>query len=341
MPKVSVIMPVYARTRYVEKAIESVLRQTHKDFELIVVSDPHPEVADYDFIDKYAERDKRVIHIHNETRLGVSASRNVGIKKAGGEFLALQDDDDVSAPRRFEIQMLYMDAYPEIGAFGIRPKVDGSKTWMVDNFSCPEMIKALVYFMVPLRNPTLFIRREWMSKHDILFDENLIDNEDTDLEQRMSLHFKMSNIQDSNLFTYRVHKNNGSLLANAQYDTLKTRMSLVDKHLRKTINLLLSEDELYTTRILDTFKEIDGDVLINRYKLFEATLMKIYERNASVSYCTIQGMSMALHHIWNKQIFILSRYFEGYGRLPQKVRQIYENSFLNRPIMDAIIRPSR
>ncbi len=100
-PKVSVIMPVYNRERYVAQAIESVLNQTFGDFELLIVddgsSDHSPEI-----IEDYAKKDKRIrCAFHKENR-GVSAARNTALETARGDWIAVIDSDDAWHPERLE-----------------------------------------------------------------------------------------------------------------------------------------------------------------------------------------------------------------------------------------------
>ena len=91
MPKISVIMPVYNAERYIKIAVDSILNQTFKDFELIVIDDKGTD----DSIKIVEEiSDPRIRILHNEKNCGIAFSRNRGITEAKGEYLALMDDDD-------------------------------------------------------------------------------------------------------------------------------------------------------------------------------------------------------------------------------------------------------
>ena len=94
MPKVSVVMPVYSSEKYVGEAIESILVQTYKDFELIVIDDCSKD-SSAKIIEKYTN-DSRVHFIKNETNQGFLYGLNKGIELAKGEYIARLDDDDVS-----------------------------------------------------------------------------------------------------------------------------------------------------------------------------------------------------------------------------------------------------
>ena len=93
MPKVSVIVPVYKVEKYIGQCIESILSQTFKDFELILVDDGSPDSSGA-ICDQYAQKDTRIQVIH-KTNGGVSSARNYGIEKSTGTYLCFIDSDDI------------------------------------------------------------------------------------------------------------------------------------------------------------------------------------------------------------------------------------------------------
>ena len=93
MPKVSIIIPVFNRSRYLEKCLDSVLNQTLSDIEVICVDDGSTDDS-LSKLQNYALKDKRVKVISLEKNRGVSVARNIGIENATGEFLAFVDSDD-------------------------------------------------------------------------------------------------------------------------------------------------------------------------------------------------------------------------------------------------------
>jgi glycosyltransferase involved in cell wall biosynthesis len=104
-PRVSVILPTYNRAHLLPRAIESVLAQTHADFELIVVDDASTdETADV----VAGINDARVSLYRLDANGGAAAARNVGLAHARGEFLAFIDSDDTWSPRKLEAQMAAM-----------------------------------------------------------------------------------------------------------------------------------------------------------------------------------------------------------------------------------------
>ncbi len=109
--RVSVIIPTYKReVTYLSRAVESILQQTYKNLELIVIDDS-PSTYEYrDEIKRYMDSIKsdNIIYLQNETNVGGSISRNNGIEKSTGEYITFLDDDDKYLPRKIEKQLDFM-----------------------------------------------------------------------------------------------------------------------------------------------------------------------------------------------------------------------------------------
>ena len=104
MPLVSVIMPAYNASKYIEQAIESVLGQTMEDLELVIIDDCSTDNT-YEKAKRYEEKDNRVLVLRNQKNSGVARTRNVGFEKSRGEYIALLDSDDVWHPQKIEKQI--------------------------------------------------------------------------------------------------------------------------------------------------------------------------------------------------------------------------------------------
>ncbi len=90
--KISVLVPVYNSEKYLTRCIESILNQTYKNIELIIVNDGSNDKS-YEIIEEYKKRDNRIKALHTENK-GVSYARNLGLDSASGDFLAFVDSDD-------------------------------------------------------------------------------------------------------------------------------------------------------------------------------------------------------------------------------------------------------
>ena len=92
MEKISIIVPIYNVEKYLEKCIKSILSQTYKNLEIILVDDGSPDKCGM-ICDKYKEIDDRIIVIHQENK-GLSGARNTGLKNANGKYVCFIDSDD-------------------------------------------------------------------------------------------------------------------------------------------------------------------------------------------------------------------------------------------------------
>lgn len=114
MPVISVIIPAYNAERYLEKSLESVLNQTYKDFEIIIVNDGSTDATDRiarNFVAEYPD----VIQYFQQSNRGVGAARNTGIAHAKGQYLAFLDADDRWLPQKLQVQIDFMKRNPEYG----------------------------------------------------------------------------------------------------------------------------------------------------------------------------------------------------------------------------------
>lgn len=102
MPRVSVIMPVFNSENFIRFAIESVLKQTFNDFELILINDASTDNSGI-ICNEFSKADSRIQVIHLTTNLGICGARNVGLDLAKGEYIAFCDDDDICSTNLLEI----------------------------------------------------------------------------------------------------------------------------------------------------------------------------------------------------------------------------------------------
>jgi len=109
---ISVIIPYYNREQFIDEAVRSVLAQTLQPLEVIIVNDCSCE-SSRRYLDRYTGICKIVDLAVN---VGLAGSRNAGIRVAGGQFIALLDDDDVWLPEKLEIQRKYMEEHPDCSA---------------------------------------------------------------------------------------------------------------------------------------------------------------------------------------------------------------------------------
>ena len=114
-PKVSVLMPAYNAEKYIAESIESILNQTFKDFELIIIDDKSKDKS-LDIVKIH--KDKRITLIKNKENKGSIESYNEGLKNAKGKYIAICTQDDLFHPKRLEIEFDYLEKNPHIFLVG-------------------------------------------------------------------------------------------------------------------------------------------------------------------------------------------------------------------------------
>ncbi|MBQ8822672.1 MAG: glycosyltransferase family 2 protein [Lachnospiraceae bacterium] len=204
-PKVSVIMPVYNSVKYIKEAIDSILNQTFKDFELILVEDCSNDGTKA-IIEGY--KDERIKIIYNFENKGVAYSRNEALEHCKGEYVAIMDHDDISLPTRFEEEVDFLDKNPDYGVVGGRVQfigangefIKGSGTALVN----PQYIKANLLFRNVFCNSEVMFRRDLVRENNLCYDESCYGMEDFKFWIKMSKITKMSNI-DSVFLKHRIH----------------------------------------------------------------------------------------------------------------------------------------
>ncbi|MDA1334997.1 MAG: glycosyltransferase family 2 protein [bacterium] len=139
-PKVTVILPTLNRAKLLPRAIDSVLSQSFKDFELLILNDGSTDNTE-EVIKEYMKKDSRIRYIKLEKPSGIPIIRNRGMSEARGEYMAWQDDDDEWLPGKLEVQVKKMDELgPEYGvvysAF-LRHRPDGKEVFFPPKWASP------------------------------------------------------------------------------------------------------------------------------------------------------------------------------------------------------------
>ena len=109
-PKLSVIMPVYNAEKFIIKSITSVIEQTIKSWELIIINDASTD-STQKIIDSYTDKDNRIKCFNLEKNSGAAVARNTCIIKATGKFIAFIDSDDIWLPTKSEVQINLMEKH--------------------------------------------------------------------------------------------------------------------------------------------------------------------------------------------------------------------------------------
>jgi glycosyltransferase involved in cell wall biosynthesis len=196
IPQVSVIMSVYNGSLYLREAIDSILNQTFKDFEFIIINDCSTDRTESILLD-YASRDDRIVLINNEQNLGLTRSLNKGLAIATGEYIARQDADDISLPERLSEQVAYMASHPEVTfiSSGVQ-YIDeqGQETWKYTPSCDPIVLRWHLLFYNPIRHSTVLWRRALVAEQVGDYDPTFIYSQDYDLWVRIAEKFSIQTL---------------------------------------------------------------------------------------------------------------------------------------------------
>ena len=201
-PLVSILMPVYNTAPYLKEAMDSILSQTFKDFELIVLNDCSPDNAD-EILDTY--NDTRIVRYKGERNMGLSNVLNAGMDIARGKYIARMDSDDISLPNRLEVQVKYMEEHPDIDLCSCGMKMFGAKddVWIRD--ADPEKVKVTALFFSPILHASSIWKKESFDKYGLRFRQEMVPAEDYDMWCRaLSKGLKLVNLPNV-LYRYRIH----------------------------------------------------------------------------------------------------------------------------------------
>ena len=197
-PLISVVIPTYNREEYLDIAIQSVVNQTYKNVEILVVDDG----SKINYAEAICAKYKQCIYFYKENG-GLSSARNFGIKNAKGKYIALLDDDDLFLNTKTEIQVAVLEKNKDIFCVHSAAKIindHGVETGQIIGASANKAHKrsgfvfwnALGVWVV--KSPTPLFRKEVFDR--IIFDESIKVGEDVDFYQRMFYRHKVFYVEE-------------------------------------------------------------------------------------------------------------------------------------------------
>lgn len=214
IPKISVVASAYNSERYIARTIESIINQTFRDFEFILIDDASKDRT-WEIITTYADQDRRIIALRNEVNLGVVGGLNRGLEVSRGEYIARQDADDISLSERFARQAKFLDEHPEYGVVGSRVRFIDTEDRPLDmpnpfQSTDNDEIQQKLLINNCLCGPALMIRRSSLEAAGFWFGEGLDASEDYDICLRLAEVGKMASTSEP-LYLYRQHPQSASI----------------------------------------------------------------------------------------------------------------------------------
>ncbi len=230
-PLVSVMMPARNAGDFLLEAIESILNQTYKNLELIIVDDASTDDS-YKIAKSFL--DSRVRVFRNNKNLGITKSANFAVGKARGEFIARMDADDISYSDRIEKQVEFLLENKDTVAVGGQCDLIDSNCIKIGEKRFPlefEKIKRMIFQSVPVQQPSLMVAVARLPKEFVWYDETFKTAEELELLFKLFEYGKVRNLK-SKVLKYRIHKGNTSLKNPKQTFnlTIKTRIKAIKKY---------------------------------------------------------------------------------------------------------------
>ncbi len=161
IPEISVVMPAYNAEKYIGASIESILRQTFKNFELIIVNDASTDKT-LSIIRKYARKDSRIRYKSNKKNSLIAHSLNVAIGMAKAPIIARMDGDDISTDDRLEAQLAVLRKHKKIAVVGANLTVVDTNGMVVSKREYPtdsKSLKKLMFRYSPFSHPVVMFRK--------------------------------------------------------------------------------------------------------------------------------------------------------------------------------------
>jgi len=278
MPKVTVIIPTYNCARYLPEAIDSVLNQTYKDFEIIVVDDGSKDNTQ-EIVSQYIEKYPNKIIYFYQNNQGPAEARNKGIKEAKGQYLAFLDSDDTWFPEKLVKQIRILNDNPGIDlvyASGLTIDINGNILGKKPEVPVRNVYDFLRDGRIP--NMTVVIRKKCLEEVG-LFDPTLKVGEDTDLWIRICSKFNCYYIDDPLAFFKKHDFNISTNLENMHKGHIviyrKMKKLEVFKDKSKTLWNMISKEQyllgkfyfdkkLYLKSVKYLFKALSSNIFLGR-----------------------------------------------------------------------------
>lgn len=221
-PAVSVVMPVYNGMPYLPLAVDSILNQTFRNLELIVINDSSSD-GSFDYLSSLT--DDRLVLINLNKNVGVAQALQIGVDRARGGYIARLDQDDLAKPDRLQKQYEYLEHNPTVGIVG------SSYELLDENGNCLKKvnlggtdldIRWKMMFKNPFIHSSIMLRRKLLQEHQLTYTNKIA--EDYLLWVQLLKHSD-GYIFDHPLIQYRRHQGSDSSVKHSQYASEAIKIS--------------------------------------------------------------------------------------------------------------------
>ena len=309
--EISVLMSAYNASKYLKEAIESILNQTYKNFEFIIINDGSADNTE-EIIESF--KDERIVYCRNHTNLGLIESLNKGILIAKGNYIVRMDADDLAMPERLQEQIAVFTQNKDAIVVGSDYYLlSDNKLKYVRNQNDSAFLKTTLLFSTCFAHPTVMIKNVFKAQ-TIFYDKAYLHAEDYKLWTDLAFLGEFYNINKP-LLKYREHANQISVQHH------QSQLQISEKIRRAYLNKLGIQ---FTEEQFQTHNIIGNNIIIRsleRLSSIESWLLHLKKQQSSFKKLNTEGFNKALHKFWMDSC--------GYTNLGFKAYTCYRNSELS------------
>jgi len=198
MPIISIILSTYGKAQFILEAITSVMNQSFKDWELLIIGDPPIERETEEIINNYFQKDSRIKYFKNEVKQGFRKCLNQGLREARGKYIARIDDDDIWDSQKIEKQIKFLEEnskYLLVGSGAIFIDKDGKELYRFLPPEKDEEIRQSILSRNPFIHSSVLFLTEAAKKFGG-YNDTLAENEDFDLWLKLGTIGKFYNLPE-------------------------------------------------------------------------------------------------------------------------------------------------
>jgi hypothetical protein len=270
--------------------MDSILRQSFRDFEFLIMDDASEDETPQ-IIKTY--KDDRIRYVRNESCLGVANTLNRGLELVHSEFVARMDADDVSVKRRLEWQVQFMRLHSEIAVSGMWVKSfgDPSAAGIENSLTKPSSIKALMLFCNPLYHPVVIMRKACLDEHKLRYDPTFSRCEDYELWIRTSRFFSIGNIGRVGL-RWRKHRENVTV---THGNAMTEQVLQLQSDQLKRIGVMADQEQIRFHHAIGAGKRLASMLELKKGELW---LNQVRDAMLTTSLFSENGVHEAIGFVW-------------------------------------------
>ncbi len=291
MPAVSVLMPVYNADKYVKEAINSILNQTFKDFELIVLNDASGDLSK-DIILSF--QDTRIRYIENEENKGLAFSRNRLLSEVRGQYIAWLDADDIAYPTRLEEEHRFLEKHTVHAMVASWARIidsEGKPTGnYIKSFIPNEYLSALLLFVNYFVQSSVMLRKSALP--DVHYRPEFPPTEDYELWVRIAAGYPVA-ILAKTLVDYRIHTSN---ISSVQQQKSEKAVKLNHRIQLESLGILPSDEEV-SLHYSIAFRKAESTAFLQQT---DGWLQRIDNQNKISKRFDTKALHYILAHRWIK-----------------------------------------